>query len=679
MHQEKHNVNSNTQPLKPSGSRLPREGGLFILRVQAVSQLISTLVGPWLGVYFILVTASLSTSQLTDLMIALGLALVVVNIVHFAYAFFISRTARAFLDHLFRNKALPEGGGKLPAWNNTIVFPRLSAIAQVGFNVVFLIIPIAIYMNLIIEVSLNQVVFMVIGAVLSALAVFIFGFLYIDTHLTPVREALLPDEDSLQEIRVTISQRTRQIIITASIVLMTLLTVGGIGYQKITALFVPGADPNVIFNSFRVHLFLLGLAVLAVGVYLASRLAHSVSHPTTEIIRIMEQVRRGDYSEKARILTSDDMARLTIRFNQMVEQLQTTQITLERQVEERTANLDQRSKQLQAAAQVAREAASLQDLDTILARTVNLISQQFGFYHAGIFLLDETNEYAVLQAASSDGGKTMLARGHRLIVGQQGIVGAAAYHNKPRIALDVGADREFFNNPDLPLTRSEAAVPLTVHGKVIGVLDIQSTEASKFTQADIEVLQILADQVALAIQNARLFIESQDAISRLEATTSVNLRKTWRERVHKARNAYRYVSGGITTAIPLETKPSLVDEESRYLTIPINLRGQQIGSISLHRKGENLWSDADRSLVNEVSAQVGLALENARLVQDTQLRAEREQSLSQMTARIRETLDLDVVLQTAVREIKQTFNLEQAEVRLQMNSEKKTEKQSRQS
>jgi GAF domain-containing protein len=318
------------------------------------------------------------------------------------------------------------------------------------------------------------------------------------------------------------------------------------------------------------------------------------------------------------------------------------------------------------------------DLNAILSLVVNLISEQFGFYHAGLFLLDDSGEFAVLQAASSEGGKKMLARSHRLLIGQQGIVGAAAYHNRPRIALDVGADREYFNNPDLPLTRSEVAIPLTVHNKVIGVLDIQSIEEGKFVASDIDTLQILADQVALAIQNARLLAESQDAIQRLEAVTAENMRRAWHGDIRRGRNSYRYTAAGLTTPSQGERKVSLIDDPANYLNIPIQLRGQQIGTISLHRKGSSPWSESDRSLVNEISTQIGLALENARLVQDTQLRAEREQTLSQMTAKIRETLDMDVVLKTAVREIKQSFNLEKAEVRLLLADPQKQDSQTRQ-
>ena len=149
----------------------------------------------------------------------------------------------------------------------------------------------------------------------------------------------------------------------------------------------------------------------------------------------------------------------------------------------------------------------------MLSSAVRLISERLDFYHTGLFFVDPSGEWAVLQAASSEGGRRMLERGHRLRVGAQGIVGDVAARGMPRIALDVGRDAVFFDNPDLPDTHSEMAMPLRSRDVVIGVLDVQSRERGAFTPEDIGVLQTLADQVALAISNARLFSEAQEALA----------------------------------------------------------------------------------------------------------------------------------------------------------------------
>jgi signal transduction histidine kinase len=156
---------------------------------------------------------------------------------------------------------------------------------------------------------------------------------------------------------------------------------------------------------------------------------------------------------------------------------------------------------LELAAQVARDATAIRDVAELLDTAVHLISDRFDFYHAGIFLVE--GEYAVLCAASSPGGQQMLAHGHKLKVGEVGIVGHVALMGEPRIALDVGTEAVFFDNPHLPGTRSEIALPLKVRGEVIGVLDVQSLESAAFSDEDVGILLTLADQIAVAIERTR--------------------------------------------------------------------------------------------------------------------------------------------------------------------------------
>jgi len=337
-------------------------------------------------------------------------------------------------------------------------------------------------------------------------------------------------------------------------------------------------------------------------------------------------------------------------FNNMAAELQQLYTGLERLVAQRTAELARRTAQLEAAATVAREAAEIRDLDTLLNETVRLISDRFGFYHAGIFLVDEAGEYAVLRAASSEGGQRMLARGHRLAVGKVGIVGYVAGTGKPRIALDVGADAVFFDNPDLPLTRSEMALPLKVGERVIGVLDVQSVEPAAFTEEDVSVLQTLADQVALAIENARLLEESRRALEELERLYGGRAREAWQVWAAFRPAAYRY------TGVDVEPLPAPVpltgEGDGRQLAVPIRLWGQAIGTVLLKRTEEQPpWSPEERRLAEEMGEQIALALENARLIAETESRAARERLLSEMTSRLTRSLDMDALLEVAVREL----------------------------
>lgn len=341
--------------------------------------------------------------------------------------------------------------------------------------------------------------------------------------------------------------------------------------------------------------------------------------------------------------------------HKMLNTLQSEHSTLEQQVEERTVGLNRKSDQLRATSYIARKTAEVQDLASLLTMVARLVTDQFGFYHTGVFLINETGDQAVLQAASSDGGQRMIERGHALSVGTQGIVGYVAAQKKPRIALDVGSDAVFFNNPDLPMTRSELALPLLVRNKILGVLDIQSEKPQAFTPDDIDVLQTLSDQIAIAIENARLLDETQAAIVQLEALTSLRTRQAWGQKLREKSRVFTYTPLGLRA----EKLAQNVDEA---ISAPIILRGQKIGNISIARKGDVVWSKLDRELIEEVASQVGLAVDNIRLLEEATERAKQEQTIGKLAARFSQSLDLDTLLQTAARELGQLPDVSEVSV-----------------
>src|SRR3990172_7530021 len=206
------------------------------------------------------------------------------------------------------------------------------------------------------------------------------------------------------------------------------------------------------------------------------------------------------------------------------QQLIELHANLEKLVEERTAELaltseqaTNRANQLSVMADLSRSLVSIKDRETLLTETARLVSRRLGHYHIGIFLLDEDKQFAILLAANSEGGQKMLKRGYRLQISQTGIVGYVASTGNPRISLDTELDKVHTDNPDLPETRSEIALPLTSGSQVIGALDMQSTQPNAFSQEDLDTLSILSDQVSAALENVRLHEESQEALSKAEA------------------------------------------------------------------------------------------------------------------------------------------------------------------
>ncbi len=306
---------------------------------------------------------------------------------------------------------------------------------------------------------------------------------------------------------------------------------------------------------------------------------------------------------------------LTRELEQRVEERTRQLQEVAAQLEEANRNLSRQMAQMEAASVVAREAATIRDIQTLLDQTVRLISERFGFYHAGIFLIDEAGKYAILRAASSEGGQRMLARGHQLAVGEVGIVGYVAGTGKPRIALDVGEDAVFFDNPDLPETHSEMALPLKVGERVIGVLDVQSTEPAAFTEEDITILQTMADQIALAIENTRLLAEAQDRLREVTTLTREYARREWEQLVSE-RPGWGYIYDGVEVR-PVKPASDSLGGQSAF-TLPLQVpEGETIGRISVALPDRAPTSE-EIALAQAAAEQAALALESARLFQQTQ-------------------------------------------------------------
>lgn len=334
---------------------------------------------------------------------------------------------------------------------------------------------------------------------------------------------------------------------------------------------------------------------------------------------------------------------------------------LESRVQERTSTLERQAGQLQAVSSVARTIASVQDLDTLLPEITKLVSEQFGYYHVGIFLVDEAGQAAVLRAANSEGGRVMLNRRHQLPLDGNSIVGFAASRGEPRIALDVGTASVYFNNPDLPGTRSEMALPLRIGTRVIGALDVQSDQTNAFTQEDIEVLATLADQVAIAIENARLFGESQNALSEARRAFDKYVEREWSSFTRQVRHSGFMFDGKQVFPLSQDGKREPVgrttgslsfDRTSPSIAIPIRLRGQTIGVLDVrNKKGPRAWTQDEITLLEAAAERAALALENARLVESAQRRASRERAIGEISSRIGAFSDMEAILQSAVEEL----------------------------
>jgi len=434
------------------------------------------------------------------------------------------------------------------------------------------------------------------------------------------------------------------------------------------------------------------IAVMIAGLIAAIALitSHFLAQPIVALTQTAQIISTGNLSARARIRSQDEIGTLAKAFNQMTEQLQSLVTGLEERVLERTRELAQQSErmkyratQLQTIADVARAVTSVQELENLLTTMTHLISERFGHYHVGIFMVDDKKEYAVLKAANSQGGQQMLARHHRLKVGQVGIVGFVTGYGKPRVATDVGVDAVFFNNPNLPDTRSEMAIPLNVGDTVIGALDIQSKEVDVFTEEEVSLFTTLADQVAVAIENNRLFSATRDALKEAQEIHRQYLRQEWsRETSERGNRTLRYTDQGIeiignvdlpeiqdvikTSQVSTHVSSGEDQPARSALAVPIKLRGMVIGVIDLQEtQRDRKWTSEEIAAVQSVADQIALALENARLFEQTVRRADRERKVLEITSKIRTANDPQTMLQTALTELQRTLKASRAQILLQ--------------
>jgi len=411
--------------------------------------------------------------------------------------------------------------------------------------------------------------------------------------------------------------------------------------------------------------------------FIANAIMRSISRRLVNLEFFAESVEQNytDLRYEYEVEGQDEIANLGDTFNRMTIQLRTALIGLEDRVRERTQELEESSKlierraeQFESIAQVSRIISSIQGQEELLLRVVHMISQNFGFYHVGIFLLDDAREFAVLRAANSEGGRKMLERGHRLEVGQTGIVGYVTGTGNPRIALDTGADAVFFDNPDLPNTRSEMALPIIINNQIVGALDVQSTEVNAFSQEDINILSTLADQVSIAIQNARLYEEARGALAKAEAANRQLINQAWGEIQRFARvSGYRYDGTKLEPLTnPIDGKQP-TDLDDAYFT-PVQLRGETIGRLRIKSPVENhQWTEDEISIIRATAERVALAAESARLVTASQKQASKELIIGEISAKIGAAINLDSILQTTLREMGRL--LPGAEISIQVENE----------
>ncbi len=467
---------------------------------------------------------------------------------------------------------------------------------------------------------------------------------------------------------------------------------------------------------------LAGIAALVI--------TRSIATPLAALAETAAQIAEGNLELVAKVGREDEIGALAQAFNSMTAQLREFIGSLEQRVAERTQTLAHRSVQLETAAQVAEAVGTSLDPAELEWQVVELIRQQFDYYYVGLFLVDETgewtgepNRWAVLRAGTGEAGQAMLVRGHKLEIGGVSMIGSCAAEGRAHIALDVGEEAVRFENPLLPETRSEMALPLLARGQVIGAISVQSEREAAFSEEDVSILQTMATQVANAIQNARLFEQTQSALAEAGAlydasrriasagslqeivaamaegvpSLAINRVVLWnieRDATGQVRafivaagwhsgegmppmpiGTHFLVSEQPATRLVLSSEPIFmadaqnddrVGPAGQVLLARQNIRGlavlplwvgsRQVAAVLLESEEVHHFTEREIRPYRALAQQMATAIENLRLLDETQYRATQLQTAAQVSRAASSILEMDELLNTSVNLIRDRFD-----------------------
>lgn len=472
------------------------------------------------------------------------------------------------------------------------------------------------------------------------------------------------------------------------------------------------------------------VASLVVAIVLALNVTRGIAAPLAELAENAAQIAAGNLEARPAAWVGqekDEIGLLAQVFDAMRRQLRTLISGLEQRVAERTQEIETRSNYLEASTQVSQAIASILDPEHLIEEAAALIHERFDLYYVGIFLTEEGGageggvragdgggerapsaptvgggqRWAVLKAATGAGGQAMLGRGHRLPVslsataGETSMIGWCIANAQARIAQLAEADAVRLASPELPDTRSEAAIPLRSRGQVIGAISVQSRQVNAFDETRVAVLQTLADQLATAVDNARLFHASQSALEAerraydtisqaawaewLQSRPSFSVRSDlsgirlsrliWNDEMEQALKQQRTI---IIDPPPNGGERAAQDGEggTARLALPIQVRGAPLGVIEISKPASaGGWSEDEVTLLETIIEQLGVALDSARLYSETQKKADQERLVGEITAHMRQSLDVEAVLKTAIEDIYHNLGLENLVIELSPQEE----------
>lgn len=430
-----------------------------------------------------------------------------------------------------------------------------------------------------------------------------------------------------------------------------------------------------ILNRIGIPSFALAIGALVLVLVLVILSNQLITPPLGHLQTAIEAVTGGNFSAPLPALErQDEIGQVTTAFADMRERVQ-------KLVEELEARIAARVRDISATQEISRFAATQRDLQILMDQVVNLIVERFpNIYHAQIFLIDTNRQYAVLRASTGEVGVRLLARGHRLGVGSVSVIGQVTEQGQIIVARDTAVSQVHKRNEFLPNTRAELAIPLRIGETVIGALDVQSEQRDAFMEDQVTVLQTMADQIAVAIENARLYQESLQRLQEIERSNRQATLRAWRDYMIDQRVQQMMSEAGAQTTSDLSSlrqqavaRGELVvgeptERQTVPIAVPITLRGQVLGAVEWELPAEG-FDDNKKQLALELTNRLAISLENARLFQESRRATERERLVNDIATQLTSQTNIDEILQTAIRQVGQALHAPQVSIRLNRTTE----------
>lgn len=641
--------------MKFNDNLLKRTGGGHIILVIVISQIIG-LLGAIPGYVSLQLIADFS-EDITQVFSSLVPILIIASqIIVIGISWLNTPNARNQLTEWSKGTSKPDIDAELAGWREITNLTTVYGIT--AFVITFLVVVIPSFIisqtrgdvssSLLQSTSVSSSIpiYILLAGLASTLGYTILTLLLIERFTLPGRLALLPKDFEAQ-----INGRTGALLgtkfqtLTLGLIVIGVTIIAPIGYQQTIRILLTETKSFQILGNLQFQSIVLSGLVLFLGISFTILATRSISGPVNELVATFQKIEAGDLDQRVPVTGTDELATVAIHFNRMVSRLDELQSTLEEQVAERT-------KQLTATNEVGRVASSILDPNELLEKISNLITERFNYYYAAIYLLDTSGKWADLKEATGQAGNVLKQNRHRLEINGKSLVSACIREKGPRLAQNTVEDKQRFQNPLLPYTRSEIALPLLIGDRVLGALNVQSTKPSDFGADVIETMQNMASQVAVALENARLYQDAQQSIAELNAIQKQYLLEGWTS--IKSSNEELEYGVGESSEIA-----------SQILESTISLRDQTLGQITLEHSDE--WSPEQQNLVNAVTSQAAIALENARLVSESRQVALRERTLAEINSKIWASTSIDAILQTVVKELGKRLDTSKTTIELNMD------------